>query len=162
MLRSYTNHERYLRCHMSGQLLNWTKNMIATIHLTGRGTHPSSIVYATIPRNLLNTSMFVEPCEKRARRGTEVGRRRATSAVPCFDILVYTTFLYRRIRPQGGLSPHFPVPNHSLRRRTIVWGACQASGFLCASGDANACAVWGRSNLLRLCDRAERRPVEDG
>src|SRR5258706_5747384 len=59
ILRPYMNQERYLRCHISGQLLNWTKNKTAIIHLIGRGTHSSSNTYATVAMNAVNTFMLV-------------------------------------------------------------------------------------------------------
>lgn len=92
MHRSYTNQDHYLPCHTSGQLLNWVRNKRARIHLIGRGTHPSSIIYAKLPRDLFNTSMFVEPWTRRANRGVEVGRSRVIGAAPCFDILSIRSF----------------------------------------------------------------------
>jgi hypothetical protein len=100
------NQEGYLLCHTSGQLLTWVKNKRARIHLIGRGTHPSSNIYAPVPRDLRSTSMFVKGCTRRANRGTEVGRSWVTTCfdITCFDILVYIYF------HTDEFSPHFPDP----------------------------------------------------
>ena len=156
ILRSHMNQERYLRCHASGQLLNWVKNKTARIHLIGRGTHTSSKTYATFPRVLVNTSILVEPCARSANRSIEVGKSRVIACFDtCFDILVQIIFHTDKSGPQGCLYRTSRTPNiaevcdkclfRSLRSRSIareVRGQVQAALSL-GPGRAITGQCWG-------------------